>query len=116
MIMDAIHPVGVALVAAAGFLPGFLFGFLLRGLRMVKQTSVTASTDEAAMCAACVSEAAGTPDLAAEALEQAEVELIKRVGEAWVRIGSRHPDHPDVLNVRAGLEPGVFIRGEHPDA
>jgi len=45
-----------------------------------------------------------------------EVELIKRVGEQWVRIGSRHPDHPDVHNVRAGLEPGVFIRGEHPDA
>jgi hypothetical protein len=48
--------------------------------------------------------------------EPVEVELIKRAGDEWVRIGSRRPDHPDVHNVRAGLEPGVFIRGEHPDA
>lgn len=90
-----IQPLGLILVFILVFLAGFLSGRFWASRRSPQRVDGPAA------------DTAGPVE---------EVELIKRCGEQWVRIGSRHPNHPDVHNVRAGLEPGVFVRGEQPDA
>ena len=46
--------------------------------------------------------------------ESGTVQLLRRTTDGWARLGERPADHHDVAEVRAGLHPGVCIRGEEP--
>jgi soluble lytic murein transglycosylase-like protein len=55
--------------------------------------------------------AAAAPAAAAPAPPTEHVEIIKRHGAGWVRVGHRHAEHPDVRE--ALVTPGLAVR--HPD-